>query len=207
MHGDWFEEQDNIKDWIEKSQNHQAFATKIMCDALRRRSDLVVSTAIHLLIDVWPSGWMKTLVGVDRIPKKAYFEFKKSMEPLRINLRCDRWKAYEEEAVDVEAWILNDRWDNIENLKIVATLRDEYMEYQSYEIVCKAKSVSASIAGVIPLKLPKVKGRKKIYLDADLLKEDGKCLNSETFCIEVFEKANYSFTKKSFSWEIRLKNW
>ena len=34
-----------------------------MTDALRRRSDRIVSTAVHLLIDAWPSGWMKTLVG------------------------------------------------------------------------------------------------------------------------------------------------
>ncbi|UUZ97361.1 hypothetical protein LJK87_20705 [Paenibacillus sp. P25] len=94
LHGDWYAEQRTLRGWIQASQKHQCLATKLMTDAWRRRADLVVSTAVHLLIDAWPAGWMKALVGVDRIPKPAYFTYKACLEPIRVNLRCDRWKAY-----------------------------------------------------------------------------------------------------------------
>ncbi|MBW7462512.1 hypothetical protein K0U00_51520, partial [Paenibacillus sepulcri] len=56
MHGDWYTEQRTIGEWIRASQRHQSLATKWMTDAWRRRADYVVSTAVHLLIDAWPSG-------------------------------------------------------------------------------------------------------------------------------------------------------
>ena len=59
-HGDWYPEQKTMEDWVRESQIHQANATKLMTDAFRRRGDLIQQTAIHLLIDAWPSGWMKT---------------------------------------------------------------------------------------------------------------------------------------------------
>ena len=191
MHGDWFEEQYNIKDWIRESQKHQAFATTLMTDALRRRSDKVVSTAIHLLIDAWPSGWMKVLVGVDRIPKPSYFAYMKSLEPVRVNLRCDRWKVYADETIKVEAWFLNDTAYDYTGCKIAATSRDEERDYQSFEISCEGKAVSPSYAGTLKVRMPGIKGRRKLYLDVRLQDSCGKVLNTERFTFEVFEKRKF----------------
>ena len=188
MHGDWYEEQHNIRDWVRESQKHQAFATTIMTDALRRRSDKVVSTAVHLLIDAWPSGWMKTLVGVDRIPKPAYFTFKKSLKPVRVNLRCDRWKAYEDDEIEIEAWLLNDTHCAITGSRIAAVLRDDEREYGSYEISCGARPVSPEYAGTIRVRLPEADGRRYLYIDAALQDENGTELDSERFRLEVFQR-------------------
>ena len=186
MHGDWFEEQNRIQDWIRASQRHQAFATQFITDALRRRADLVVSTAIHLLIDAWPSGWMKTLVGVDRLPKPSYFAFQKSLEPLRVHLRCDRWKAYSAETLAVEAWVLNDTPADLPGCTLVATIRDAQTIYGSFELALDVPAVQATQAGLISFSVPGVADRGVFYVDATLLDGQGHPINSERLCLEAF---------------------
>lgn len=188
LHGDWFEEQNNIQDWISESQTHQAFATRIMNDALRRRSDIINTTAIHLLIDAWPSGWMKTLVDVDRVPKKAYFSFKKSLEPIRVNLRCDKWRAYCSETVEIEAWILNDTNNEYNNCSIIATIRDDDRDYESFKIQCSIREVTSNYVGTIKFKAPDIIDRKELYVDAFLIDCDGNIINEERLKIEVFQR-------------------
>jgi len=188
MHGDWYEEQETITEWIRESQKHQVFATSMMTDALRRRSDKVISSAIHLLIDAWPAGWMKALVGVDRIPKPAYYAYRKSLEPVRVNLRCDRWTAYEGDTMEVEAWLLNDTPYDYDNCAIYATLRDDEKDYASFRIICNSKKVQPSYAGTVRFVTPAVCDRRKLYLDAALYSSDGALVNCERFEFEVFEK-------------------
>lgn len=189
MHGDWFEEQDNIKDWIYHSQKHQALAAKLMTDAFRRRTDILISTAIHLLIDAWPSGWMKALVGVDRVPKPAYFAFQESLEPVRVNLRSDRWQVYCGESIEVESWILNDTSNYYHDCKIVVTLRDAKNNYESFEYSCEVKGTSSCCVGVIRVKIPNdVSDRSELYLDACLINSKGQKINSERMKLEVFQR-------------------
>lgn len=188
MHGDWYEEQKHIGEWIEKSQLHQAFATSLMTDCLRRRADMVVSTAIHLLIDAWPAGWMKTLVGVDRVPKPAYFAFRKSLKPVRVNLRCDRWTAYEGEEIAVEVWLLNDTAAALSQCRVIATLRDENAAIASYELESDCPETASRHAGSVRVKLP-VTGRDgALHLDACLLDRQGNNLDSERFSVRVYKK-------------------
>jgi hypothetical protein len=197
MHGDWYEEQGTIRDWIRESQMHQAMATRIMTDAFRRRSDVVISTAVHLLIDAWPSGWMKTLVDHRRKPKPAYFAFRKSLEPVRVNLRTDRWNLYGGEQARVEAWILNDTPEKLENCQIVATLRTDNFVYQSYEIKKDAKEASPTFAGYIEFRVPSVQKRQCIYIDTELLNKEGMVVNKERLMLEAFERSGNSQTAKT----------
>ncbi len=187
MHGDWYEEQEGILNWIAESQRHQAFATKLMTDALRRRSDKIVSTALHLLIDAWPAGWMKTLVGVDRQPKPAFFEFKNSLVPLRLNLRCDRWTAYEGENIPLECWLLNDTRDDHKNLRMVVTMRDDERVLGSWELLSEIEAVNPKCAGLVRAALPKVEKKTDIRFDAALY--DGeKMIYGERFTIKTYPK-------------------
>ncbi|MFO7611580.1 MAG: glycoside hydrolase family 2, partial [Clostridia bacterium] len=188
MHGDWYEEQDNIRDWIEKSQEHQEFATRLMTLAFRRRSDMIVSTAVHLLIDAWPSGWMKTLVDVDRVPKRAYFAFRESLEPLKINLRCDRWTAYEGEELEIEAWILNDTSNVFSGLTAFATMRNAKGDFMNYFLDIKNITPCTGIpVGIIKASVPKPHDAGPIYIDACLGSED-ECISSERLAIKVYKK-------------------
>ena len=187
MHGDWFEEQRTIKDWIRESQRHQALATTMMTDAFRRRADLMVSTAIHLLIDAWPAGWMKVLVGVDRVPKPAYFAFQKSLEPVRINLRTDRFKLYSGELAEVEAWALNDTSADLTGYQCVVTLRSDDETHESFALEIDIPAVSSIYAGTVAFRVPVVDDREDLLLDAALLNADGVIINQERLALEAFD--------------------
>lgn len=189
MHGDWYEEQYYIEDWIRESQEHQALATQLMNDAFRRRSDVIVSTAVHLLIDAWPSGWMKTLVDYKRIPKPAYFEFKRTLEPIRVNLRTDRLTVYGGEKIEIESWVLNDSPKTLENSQVVVTLRSEDRVYESFEINVKAKKTAPTYIGSVAFLVPQLNhDRANLFLDASLYNHEGKIINQERLEFEVFEK-------------------
>lgn len=101
-------EQEHIEDWLRVSREYQAEAIKQYVHMLRRRSDKIESTAVHLLIDAWPMGWTKALVDVDRIPKPAYYAFKEANIPFRISLRRDRYELYSGEKAQAELYLLND---------------------------------------------------------------------------------------------------
>jgi len=68
----------------------------------------MVSFAIHLFIDAWPTGWMKSIVDVERQPKPAYFAYREALTPLMANIRTDRWKFFSGEKMKCEFWICND---------------------------------------------------------------------------------------------------
>lgn len=186
MHGDWYGEQYNIRDWIKASQEHQAFATRLMTLALRRRADMVVSFAIHLLIDAWPSGWMKTLLDVDRTPKKAYFAFKESLEPLKANIRCDRWSAYSGEVMEAEAWVLNDLPEKQENLTVRASLENNNKIIESHVMECPAIGpCSSEISGMLKFKLPEVLVKTELILNL-CLEREGETISSDTLRIAAY---------------------
>jgi len=188
LHGDWFPEQRTLPEWVRESQKHQSLATKLMTDAWRRRADTIVSTAIHLLIDAWPSGWMKALVGADRIPKPAFFTYQACLEPIRVNLRGDRWKAYEGDTLEVEAWLLNDTHDDLDRCRVIATVRDDEREYGHYAITGGVERVSSRYAGTIRIPVPAVQDRRMLHVDACLVNAQGETLNSERFTFEAFAK-------------------
>ena len=107
FHGFFFDSGESIEDWVEKSQAHQAFATRFMTEAFRRDRRMV-SFAIHLFIDAWPSGWMKTIMDCERNPKPAYFAYRDALEPMLVSLRTDRFAYFDGEKLSVEAFVAND---------------------------------------------------------------------------------------------------
>jgi len=169
MHGDWYEAQSTIKDWISASQVHQAFATKLMTLAFRRRSDKIVSTVIHLLIDAWPSGWMKTLLDVDRVPKDAYFTFKESLEPLKVNLRSDRWSAYAGETINVESWILNDGKAMSKLCAVVGVYMDGRWVFGFSNEIDEISACSSKAHAIVPVKIPKMNEMSEITVQINLM--------------------------------------
>ncbi len=177
-HGDWYPEQHTVSDWVRESQKHQARATTMMTDAFRRRADILSHTAIHLLIDAWPAGWMKTIVGCDRMPKKAFYAYADSLIPLRVNLRGDRSYLYGGETYDLEAWALNDT-SYEEKVTIAATMTVDGKAVQSYRLEMTAPAATAVCAGLIPLEIPAVEKPATLHVDAVMTKEDGTVLNAE----------------------------
>ena len=111
-----------MEDWVRESHKFQAFATKIMTESFRRNPNMV-SNAIHLFIDAWPAGWMKTIMDCKRIPKPSYFAYRDSLEPVMLSLRTDRFTYFEGETVSVESYICNDTCKENKNLKEIELLK------------------------------------------------------------------------------------
>lgn len=185
MHGDWFEEKTTMEEWVEASQNHQAEATRIMTDAFRRRSDYISHTAIHLLIDAWPAGWMKTLVDCERRPKKAYYAYMDSLVPYRVNLRCDKRYLHEMETVLVEAWLLNDTPESRHG-KVVATVSIDGKVYNSYKRSITLDAAVSECIGKIPMEVPAVDKESVLHLDAAVYDDDRQILSTERMEFYVY---------------------
>ena len=153
LHGDFFPEQDNAKDWITRSRRWQKEAIKQYVHILRRRTDMIESTAVHLLIDAWPTGWTKTLVDVDRIPKPAFYAFKEANIPARISLRRDKYTVYAGDNVVTEVYALNDIAEEIKTHTEVAVYfnGELYKSYASDEV---AKPCVQTYLGEIKTVIP-----------------------------------------------------
>lgn len=186
-HGDWYKEQNTVADWIRESQIHQEKATAIMTDAFRRRGDILSHTAIHLLIDAWPSGWMKTIMGCDRKPKKAYFAYKNSLTPVRLSIRSDRKYFKSGETAKPEIWLLNDTAFN-GKVTIKATVSDEKKIYSTYRFEAEMPQATAEYAASLDISVPETDQVKRLRLDVWMTDESGKTIYTETSEIFAYPK-------------------
>lgn len=188
-HYHFFDTPDTMEEWVEATQKHQAWGTKMMTEAFRR-DPRMATFAIHLFIDAWPSGWMKTIMDCERTPKPAYFEYRNALEPIMISLRSDRFTYFEGEKVSIEAYVCNDTNEVGNNCKIVFELYDgDKMVMQSEQPASFDANTCTYIANAEFI-AEKVDDRKKYTLKAILIK-DGKAHTYNTFDFEVFEKLPY----------------
>lgn len=187
FHYMWFNTQDNVKDWIKASQEHQAWATRLTAESFRRNSEMV-SFAIHLFIDAWPSGWMKSIMDVDRQPKKAFFVYRDALKPLMVSLRTDRYHFFSGEEFKIEAWLCND-------LNIIPKGYTLRYQLERGDHILFANKVNASFSenapqfqGYINKKLPLVKKRTSYTLRLALFDSEGEGVSESSLDIEVFPK-------------------
>jgi hypothetical protein len=192
----WFNTQKTVQDWIEASQKHQAWGTKILTESFRRNPNMV-SFAIHLFIDAWPAGWMKAIMDVDRQPKKAFFVYRDALEPLMANLRTDRYDFTSGEEIETEAWICND----LNSAPVNYTLK---YQFEKKGKVLFANSITPDIPvnsvqfqGYINFPAPKVSKRTDYILRLGLFDENGNEISQSTLDIEVFPEQKVA-SKKVF---------
>ncbi len=178
FHYFFFDTGENIDDWVEKSQAHQAFATRFMTEAFRR-DPRMVSFAIHLFIDAWPSGWMKTIMDCERNPKPAFFAYRNALEPTLVSLRTDRFAYFAGEKLSVEAFVAND----------TAKCGEYTLVYE-----CDGKSAAEKFTldpkGVTYVSNPTLTltatERKTLTLKAILIDPEGKVVTHNEISFEVF---------------------
>ena len=181
----WFPAQTTTEAWIEASQRHQAWVTRIMAEAFRR--DWRMNTfAIHLFIDAWPCGWMKAIMDVHRIPKKAFFAYREALTPLMVSLRADRRAFFAGETVEMEAWICNDRHDVPAGAQLHYQLEINGGILQSGRTAAKIPQCSSSPQGLIRLTLPELAERATATIRLGLAEKFGKILFDTAQDIEVF---------------------
>lgn len=185
-HGCFFETPDTIEEWIEATQNHQAFAMKYMTEAYRRDSRMV-STAIHLFIDAWPSGWLKTIMDCKRIPKKAYFACRDALAPVLISLRSDRFTYYSGEKVSIEAFVCNDTAEKSEDGTMLC-----FELYSGDKMLMNSKTeamyelCTTSYIANVEFNAPETESKEKLTLKAFLVSKNGETIAQQRFYFTVF---------------------
>ena len=177
---------DDIREWIAKSQEHQAFATRIMTEAFRR-DPRMISNAIHLFIDAWPSGWMKTIMDYKRNPKPAYFAYRDALEPMMLSLRTDRFTYFADEEICVEAYICNDT-NKAGNYKVVFEA-----EGLCAEVAAAVAASDVSYAADAVLRFP-VEDRKQITLKAILLDETDRVVTHNSLTLIIYPRREFAQT-------------
>ncbi|MEM3449428.1 MAG: glycoside hydrolase family 2 TIM barrel-domain containing protein [Nitrososphaerota archaeon] len=194
-HHSWFDTKSTLAEWVRESQLHQALVIRLMTDAFRRRADIISGFAVHLLIDAWPAGWLKTLVGVDRRPKPAYYEFVEALTPLAVNIRTDRIRYFEGEKINMEFWIFNDEDKPPEGLEIYwYVLYGESVVFAA-KSPARNKSSGAEFQGYFRWRTPKVKARTKFEVYLTLRNKDGRVIHDYSHMIEVFPRPDVSDLK------------
>ena len=185
FHYFFYDTPDSVQDWVAASHKHQAYATKIMTEAFRR-DDRMVSHAIHLFIDAWPSGWMKTIMDCKRNPKPAFFAYRDALEPLHISLRTDRYTYFAGEPIRIEAYICNDT-EYQGNCTVHYELYDEKGSLcRKAQCSGKAKHCGVNRVDDAFFVVDAVKNRQKFTLKAILTNQDGDVVDDNSIHLEVF---------------------
>ena len=187
FHYMWYNTQYSLKDWVEASQDHQAWALETIAEAFRRDSNMV-SFAVHLFIDAWPAGWMKTIMDVDRNPKKAFFTYRDALKPTIVSLRSDRRHFFAGESLNIEAWICND----LNTATQGYTLKYQFEKGGNVVLSGKSKAEvptnSSKFQGYISFNAPQVKKRTSYVLRAAVFNDKGESIDQASFDIDVFPK-------------------
>ena len=190
-HSAFFDTPDTLEDWCKMTQQHQAFATTVMTEAFRR-DPRMITFAIHLFIDAWPSGWMKTIMDCERNPKPAYFAYRNALEPIIVSIRSDRFTYYEGEKVSLETYVCNDTAnEGTENHKMVFELYDGDKMIMQTESSAMFKAGTTTYVGNAEFEITGVDDRKTYTLKA-ILTESGKAINYNVFCFEVFKRRKFT---------------
>ncbi len=186
-HRMWFDTPRTLEGWVRESHRHQAWVTRLMTEAFRR--DARMNTfAIHLFIDAFPSGWMKSIMDVERRPKAAYFAYRDALTPLAVSLRTDRTAVFAGEKVRIEAWVANDRDETPTGLRIVTQVKLGRETIAEGEAGISVPACSAAPLGHLVLEAPSPSRRIELEFRAGIKDRTGRCLHSTRQLVSVFPR-------------------
>jgi Glycosyl hydrolases family 2/Glycosyl hydrolases family 2, sugar binding domain/Glycosyl hydrolases family 2, TIM barrel domain len=181
----WYPTQRTRDEWIEASQRHQEWITRLMTEAFRRLPGMN-TFAIHLFIDAWPAGWMKTIMDMNRVPKRAWFTYRDALAPVAVQLRSDRTAGFAGQTLPVELWTACDLPAPPEGCRLVYEVMRGGKIIAHGSTTAKLARCGPSAHGVIDLALPDVDERENVTVAASLLDSDGHALHHTSLTITVF---------------------
>lgn len=183
----WFDTQHSLADWVKMSHRHQAQATRIMTEAFRR-DPRMVSFAIHLFIDAFPSGWMKAIMDVVRGPKEAYFIYHDALSPIMGNLRTDRFSYRSREQVSIEAWVCNDLDSEREDLHLRYRVLDHDSIVAAGESPADVPRCTSRFQGMIQFAGPLTQKRTELQIELALTDGNEATVHSTELLLSLFPK-------------------
>jgi len=187
VHGNWFDDQETLSEWIAASQAHQAWGIGAITRGYRRQTGRIVSSAVHLLVDAWPDCWQKALVDVDRRPKPAYFEFRDALTPLMVDLRTDRFHYFAGEKLAIEFWVCNDAaLGDFSGGDLVWEVLQAGNRIFAQTTPALVPSFGATFQGHFHYRLPNVAHRERLAVRLGLKDSSGRLLHDSKLEVEVF---------------------
>lgn len=189
FHHMFFPTPDTLEGWVRSSQAWQAEGLKMMTEAFRR-DPRMVSFAVHLFIDAFPSGWMKTIMDCERNPKPAYFAYRDALEPLLISLRSDRFRFTSGENVKVEIWICNDLDTVLEDATLCYRVELNNETLFSGEGEAKIPPCSTRFQGYMEFSAPEVTEAETVTLRAAIKDSKGNVICDSREDFKIFPKMN-----------------
>ena len=189
MHFFYYDTQETLEDWVRESRKYQALATKMQTEAFRRDNNMA-SIAIHLFIDAWPAGWMKTIVDCERTPKPAFFAYRDALSPLMVSLRADRFTYFAGEKGECELFVCNDTMARADGHKIICELISAGGTLVSKtELTADFAENGAFMQGKLTFDLPATAERTSITLRAVLADKNGDAIHYAEEKLDIFPRA------------------
>lgn len=185
FHRLWYPTPRTLDGWIEASQQHQEWITRLMTEALRRKAGMN-TFAIHLFIDAWPAGWMKTIMDVNRVPKRAWFAYRDALSPVAVSLRTDRMTGFSGEVLPVELWVCNDPDTPLEGFRVEYEILHEGRCVGHGSAAVQAGPCAPAAQGLIHVALPEVGNRETLSVGATLLDASGHPIHDAELSLTVF---------------------
>ncbi|MCP5535739.1 MAG: glycoside hydrolase family 2 [Akkermansiaceae bacterium] len=192
FHHLWYETpRGGIDAWVEKSHAFQGYALRHMVEAFRRDNDCV-TCAVHLFIDAFPSGWMKTIMDVHRKPKAGYFALREALAPLAVSLRTDRFSGYAGESMAIEAWLSNDGHHCPADYRLHYQIEDASGNLiASGGAAASIKPCRALYQGDVQVEIPSsISGREKLCVTLTLVDGNGGAVHRCQQSLLVFPRPN-----------------
>ncbi|MEN8120276.1 MAG: sugar-binding domain-containing protein [Bacteroidota bacterium] len=203
----WIGNPTTMSEWVNNSRTHQQYSTRLIVEALRRDAKMN-STAIHLLIDAWPNGWLKTIMDYDRKAKPAYFEFRDAQTPLAANLKPENFYYFTKDTVKIEAWNCNDTQEKFK--KAIC----KYQVEMNGKIIISGNTIATISAcnpmfqGNIEFIAPKVKNKEIIKVKYALIDKSGKVMHDTSVEIEIYPEKdkNTKLENPGGKWQFLIKS-
>lgn len=184
----WIEPGTSMAEWIQRSQAHQEWITRLMTEAFRRNNHMV-SFAIHLFIDAWPAGWMKTIMDCRRHPKPAYFAYREALTPLAVSLRIDRTTYFAGQRLEAEVWVCNDRNAPMPEIALAYQFEHEGEVVLSGRAPARIRAGEAVFQGRVAFDVPAVVRRQTGLLRLGLMSAHETTLHDTQVAIEVLPES------------------
>ena len=190
FHYMWYSSGKTQREWIAKSHKFQAWAVRTMAEAFRR-DDRMVTFAIHLFIDAFPSGWMKAIMDCRRVPKPAFFAYMDALNPLVVNLRTDRFSYFAGEKIDFEIWCCNDLDNATKKYDLHYQIRDSKgMIVFAQKRPSKIEICKPTFQGLLKWQIPACDKRTTYTIQTALLdNKTQKVVHDSSQIISVLPKA------------------
>ncbi len=184
FHYFFYETPHTLEEWCHRSLEYQAEATRWMMEAFRRNREMV-SSAIHLFIDAFPSGWMKSIIDVERRPKPAFFAYRDALTPTMVSLRTDRFNYFPGDKGKVEIWLCNDKPEDIPATVIYEVLQsDDTVLQGKMEITISESDVQ--YGGLLVFPMAKTPG--ETIVRCVVMDNRGNALHQNTLKLRTIEK-------------------